>query len=74
MKRSTHRSTTVSSTTHMRNRLDLHNKDVDHLANKKLGNLCNVLNSLDHVDLPRRHNKDVDDHKGTSTTLSTGNR
>ena len=55
-----------------RNSLDLHNRDVDHLANEKLGNQYDVLNNLDHVDLPRRHNKDVDDLKGTSTTLSTG--
>ena len=44
---------------HMWNSLDLHNRDVDHLDNEKLGNLSDVLNSLDHVDLPLRQ-QDVD--------------
>ena len=51
-------------------RHDLHNRDVDHFVEVKLGNLNDVLNSVDHVGLPRRHNKDVNDLKGTSTTLS----
>ena len=55
------------------NSLDLHNRGVDHLVHEKLGDHNDALNSLDHVDLPRRHDKDVDDLKRTSTTLSTGN-
>ena len=39
---------------------------------RQTGISMTLLNSLDHADLPRRHNKDVDDLKGTSTTLSTG--
>ena len=70
--RSTHRNRLSPPRRHLRNSLDLLNRDVDHHAKEILGNLYE-LNSLDHADLPRRQNKNVDDLKGTSTTLSTSN-
>ena len=50
----------------------LHNRDIDHLVEEKLGNIFGQRNSLDHTNQPLRHDRDVDNIRRASQHLHCG--